>query len=70
MGADMGEFADKAKTVGVSLKKGQKRKKTVTDENTGQTAGYEVEHWDDHQDAVVQPSTVEVKVEVKDLKEE
>jgi hypothetical protein len=55
------EFADKAKTIGVSLSRGQKRTKSVRDENTGKRVGYEVEHWDDHQDAVAQPSTVQLK---------
>jgi hypothetical protein len=57
----MTEFAEKAKTIGVSLKRGSMRTKTVRNEENGRRIGYEVEHWDDHQDAVAQPGTVKLK---------
>lgn len=58
------EFIEKAKTVGVSLKRGTSRKKPVIHEGDGSQAGYEVEHWDDRQDAVVQAKTVEAEFTV------
>lgn len=54
-------FAEKARTIGVSLKRGSMRTKTVRSEETGKRVGYEVEHWDDHQDAVAQPGPVKLK---------
>lgn len=59
MADDNNEFIEKAKTVGVSLKRGTSRKKRVTDDRDGSQAGFEVEHWDDTQDAVVQAKTIE-----------
>jgi hypothetical protein len=66
----MTEFADKARTIGVSLRRGQSAKKAVVNEDDGTRAGYHIEHWDDHQDAVVQPKTIEVEVKPKRLGEE
>jgi len=59
----------KEKNVGVSLRRGTSVRKVVVNENDGSQAGYHVEHWDDHQDAVATPKTVAVKVKA-DLKEE
>ena len=56
------DFAEKAKTIGVSLRRGQSAKKPVVNEDDGSQAGYHVEHWDDHQDAVATPKPVEVKL--------
>jgi hypothetical protein len=50
------------KNVGVSLRRGTSRKKPVTNENDGSRAGYHVEHWDDHQDAVVTPKPIKIKI--------
>ena len=57
----MTEFAEKAKTIGVSLRRGTSAKKPVQNEIDGSIGGYHVEHWDDSQDAVVQPKTIQVK---------
>jgi hypothetical protein len=62
----MNEFMEKARTIGVSLKRGQSVKKTVVDETDGTQAGYHVEHWDDHQDAVVQPKTIEMEIKTEE----
>jgi hypothetical protein len=59
------DFSEKAKTIGVSLRRGKSRKKPVQNENDGSRAGYEVEHWDDRQDAVVQPKPIDVKLTVR-----
>ena len=58
------EFIDKARTIGVSLKRGSARKKSVINEDDGTRAGYHVEHWDDHQDAVAQPKPIELELAV------
>lgn len=60
----MTEFAEKAKTIGVSLRRGQSQRKPVINEDDGTRAGYHVEHWDDHQDAVAQPKAVTVGLKV------
>lgn len=54
----MTEFAEKARTIGVSLRRGESRRKKVINDQDGSQAGYEVEHWDDHQDVVAQPTTI------------
>jgi hypothetical protein len=59
----MTEFAEKAKTIGVSLRRGSMRTRTIRNEDNGRRAGYEVEHWDDHTDAVAQPGTVKLKAQ-------
>jgi len=59
----------KEKNVGVSLRRGTSERRKVVNENDGTQAGYHVEHWDDRQDAVVTPKTVELKVRAE-LKEE
>jgi hypothetical protein len=64
MADDNNEFIEKAKSIGVSLKRGTSRKKPVVDERDGSQAGYEVEHWDDRQDAVVQAKTIEADFKV------
>lgn len=57
----MGEdFKEKIKTVGVSLRRGQSKKKPVIDDRDGSVGGYEVEHWDDRQDAHVIAGNVAV----------
>lgn len=65
----MSKFSDKAKTIGVSLRRGTSRRKPVINENDGTQAGYHVEHWNDRQDAVVQPKTLEMEITAK-LEEE
>jgi hypothetical protein len=52
------------KGVGVSLRRGTSQKKPVVNEDDGSRAGYHVEHWDDRQDAVAQPKTLEVELKV------
>ena len=54
------------KNVGVSLRRGKAIKKPVVDERDGTQAGYHVEHWDDHQDAVAQPKPIELKLKVNE----
>jgi hypothetical protein len=56
----------KAKNVGVSVRRGESRTKRVEDERDGSTAGYHIEHWDDHQDAVVTPKTIRVKAKIQE----
>lgn len=65
----MSEFAEKAKSIGVSLRRGSKKVKRVRNEQDGSHAGLEIEHWDDHQDAIVRPKMVDVKIK-SSLKEE
>jgi len=54
------------KNVGVSLRKGTTNKKPVLDDRDGSIGGYEVEHWDDHQDAVVLAKTVRVSLKAEE----
>jgi hypothetical protein len=61
----MSEFSEKAKSIGVSLRRGKSRKKPVQDDRDGSKAGYHVEHWDDRQDAVVQPKPIRMKPTVR-----
>jgi len=49
------------KNVGVSLRRGTSKRKPVQNEDNGTLAGYHVEHWDDHKDAVATPSTMKIK---------
>ena len=60
------EFMEKARTIGVSLRRGKATKKPVINEDDGTQAGYHVEHWDDHQDAVAQPKPIDVKFSVNE----
>lgn len=60
------EFMEKARTIGVSLRRGTSQKKPVVNENDGTQAGYHVEHWDDRQDAVAQPKPVELELAVNE----
>ena len=53
------------KNIGVSLRRGSSQRKRVVNEDNGTTAGYHIEHWDDHQDAVATPPSVNVKVSAK-----
>jgi len=62
----MDDFKEKIKTIGVSLRRGTLVRKPVTNENDGTQAGYHVEHWDDRQDAVVQPKTVKLKAKMEE----
>jgi hypothetical protein len=56
------EFMEKARTIGVSLRRGSSHKKPVVNEDDGTKAGYHVEHWDDRQDAVATPKTHHMKM--------
>ena len=58
------DFIEKVRTIGVSLKRGKAQKKPVINEDDGTRAGYHIEHWDDHQDAVAQPRPIELKLDV------
>ena len=60
----MTEFAEKARTIGVSMKRGQPARKPIVNEDDGSQAGYHVEHWDDHQDAVATPKPIELKLDM------
>jgi hypothetical protein len=60
------EFMEKARTIGVSLRRGTSEKKPVINEDDGTRAGYHIEHWDDHQDAVAQPKPIELKLTVNE----
>lgn len=62
----MTEFSEKAKTIGVSLRRGSSVRKPVINEDDGTQAGYHVEHWDDRQDAVAQPKTLEMEIKAKE----
>jgi hypothetical protein len=55
---------------GAPRKWGKSERKPVTNENDGTEAGYHVEHWDDRQDAVVTPKTIEVEIQPRQLGEE
>ena len=57
------------KGIGVSLRRGRAVKKPVVNEDDGTQAGYHVEHWDDHQDAVAQPKPIELKLKVNEENE-
>lgn len=55
-------FKEKLQSLNFSVKyKGQSRKKLVQNQLDGTQAGYEIEHWDDSQDVVVQPRTITIK---------
>lgn len=58
------DFKEKAKTVGVSLRRGSQKITPVRNEDNGALAGKQVEHWNDRVDAVVKPSTVSVALKV------
>lgn len=60
----MNEYQEKIRTIGVSTRRGSSRRKNVIDERDGSVGGYHVEHWDDRQDAVVQPKTLRVKAKL------
>ena len=47
------EFMEKARSIGVSLRRGTSEKRPVTDERDGSIGGYHTVHWDDSQDAHV-----------------
>lgn len=58
----MSEFKDKLKSISFSKgNRGRSIKKPVQNEETGRTAGYHTEHWDDRQDATVLAPHVELK---------
>jgi hypothetical protein len=63
-------YLDKIQGFGAPRKWGKAERKPVIDENDGTHAGYHVEHWDDHVDAVAQPKTLEVEVAPRQLGEE
>jgi hypothetical protein len=52
------------KGIGVSLRRGTSQKKPVRNEDDGTRAGYHIEHWDDHQDAIAQPKALQVEMKV------
>lgn len=54
------------KGVGYLKRKGTSEKRDVTNDDDGTRAGYEIEHWDDHRDAVAQPKPVRVKPKVNE----
>ena len=60
----MGKYQDK--NVGFLSKRGTSVKKPVTNEDDGSVGGYHVEHWDDSQDAVVQPKTVKASLKMEE----
>lgn len=60
------DFIEKARTIGVSLRRGSSERKPVINEDDGTRAGYHVEHWDDHKDAVAQPKPIELKLKVNE----
>jgi hypothetical protein len=51
---------------GAPRKWGKAEKKPVTNEDNGTRAGYHVEHWDDHVDAVAQPAAITVRPKVNE----
>lgn len=61
----MTEFADKARSIGVSLKRGKSERKPVVNQDTGEVGGFHVERWDDSQDAhiIVKPVKARGKVQ-------
>lgn len=52
------------KEFGVSRRRGTSERRPVIDERDGSVGGYHVLHWDDRQDAVVQPKTIRVKAKL------
>lgn len=60
------DFKEKIKGLGFLSKRGQSIKKSVIREDDGTVGGYYTEHWDDRQDAVVQPKTIKLKAEIQD----
>jgi hypothetical protein len=61
----MTEFADKARTIGVSLKRGSKKTTRVPRDDDGTTAGVQIEHWDGRVEARVIPRPMNVKLETR-----
>ena len=62
----MSEFAEKARTIGVSLRRGTANRKPVIRDDDGTIGGYEIEHWDDHQDAEVHARPVRASLAVNE----
>lgn len=62
----MSAYSEKLKGIGFLSKMGTSTKKRVESEKDGTTAGYHVEHWNDSQDAVVLPKTIELTIGVKE----
>ena len=62
------EFMEKARSVGFvnKYKPGRKVKKPVENQIDGSNAGYHVEHYDGHQDAVITPPTITSKSTIKE----
>ncbi len=52
--ADVSEYRDKLATIATPRKWGSSNRVDKIHEDTGRKAGYEMEHWDDRRDAVVQ----------------
>ena len=50
----MSEYREKLLSIATPRKFGTSEKQVKIHEDTGRKAGYEVEHWDDRRDAVVQ----------------
>lgn len=61
----MNPYLERIQGFGAPRKFGTSQKRDVTNEDDGTRAGYEVEHWDDHRDAVAMPKTVELETKVK-----
>ena len=57
-------YREKLRSLAAPRKWGKSEKQNKVNENTGQSAGYEIEHWDDRRDAVVQiaaPASMKAK---------
>ena len=66
MNEPVNEYQEKIRTIGVSLRRGTSRSKPVIREEgpgAGEIGGYEVEHWDDSQDAHVITPPLKVKAQ-------
>lgn len=48
-------FIEKVRTIGVMSRRGSTRTTVVRREDDGSPAGKQIEHWDDHVDAVARP---------------
>lgn len=59
------EFMEKARSISTPRRWGAKKTTRVKREDDGGHAGLQIEHWDDHVDAVVRPRTVEAEFVTK-----
>lgn len=60
----MSEFQDKIRSIGFARQRGASERRPILDERDGRVGGYEVEHWNDSQDAVVRPRPVRASVKL------